>query len=130
MAENNNNNHGSDNEANAALSPAIQLLVKEMAADPDNAQIIAEDMIMRARHSHVIPEWNKARGLEDGIVLVTPNPEDIPTAAEEMAKKHGVDSVHVIFVSSRNSNSRQQPTASGGQDGATVPVQGNDNQNK
>ncbi len=130
MAENNNNNHGRDNEANAALSPAIQLLVKEMAADPDNAQIIAEDMIMRARHSHVIPEWNKARGLEDGIVLVTPNPEDIPTAAEEMAKKHGVDSVHVIFVSSRNSNSRQQPTASGGQDGATVPVQGNDNQNE
>ncbi|KAL3951803.1 hypothetical protein ACCO45_013520 [Purpureocillium lilacinum] len=109
MAENNNNNHGSDNEANAALSPAIQLL-------PDTAMSSLE--------------WNKARGLEDGIVLVTPNPEDIPTAAEEMAKKHGVDSVHVIFVPNRNSNSRQQPTVSGGQDGATVPVQGNDKQNK
>ncbi|GJN71216.1 hypothetical protein VFPFJ_01866 [Purpureocillium lilacinum] len=130
MAENNNNNHGRDNEANAALSPAIQLLVKEMAADPDNALSAAEDMITRARYSHVIPEWNKARGLEDATAFISFNSADVMTAVEEIKKKHGVDSVTGIIVPNRNSHSRQQPTASGGQDGATVPVQGNDNQNE
>jgi len=90
MAEN-NNNHGRDNAANAAFSPAVHLLVKEMAAAPDNAQHVAEEMI-------------KARVLEDAMVLVASNPEAFATAVEEMKKKHGVDFIQGIIVPHKNSN--------------------------